>query len=140
MSNHSLRQSARVALMLLLFIVASLPAPAQQKDDTAHRIQFKPGQTSAVVRGTVKRGADVTYELRARQGQRLTLRLTSSSKKRDDVVFSLAGPNGNEMGGSSGMGTLTDFSGELSSTSDYLINVSVNKSRVARYMLEVAIK
>lgn len=69
----------KIISLALMFITLVFIGGAESKAQTAKRIQFAKGKTSATVKGTT--GAyGTTYVVRAKSGQKLVLNLTPASK------------------------------------------------------------
>ncbi len=66
-----------VGLMIALFLNISLASA----NCVERRIQFARGQSSAVLTGRVSANKGVCYKLRVREGQRMTVRLTSPGRR-----------------------------------------------------------
>jgi hypothetical protein len=106
-----------VALLTLLLLIA--PSAWAQK-----RVKFPPGRTTVVLKGKTTGGPSesggmnpVSYVLRARQGQQMTLHLTSAKK---NAVFGLYAPGMDLVEGAQ---SVMDWSGTLPKTGDYEIIV-----------------
>jgi hypothetical protein len=106
-----------VALLTLLLLIA--PSAWAQK-----RVKFPPGRTTVVLKGKTTGGPSesggmnpVSYKLRARAGQQMTLHLTSAKK---NAVFGLYAPGMDLVEGAQ---SVADWSGTLPKTGDYEIIV-----------------
>jgi hypothetical protein len=106
-----------VALLTLLLLIA--PSAWAQK-----RVKFPPGRTTVVLKGKTTGGPSesggmnpVSYKLRAREGQQMTLHLTSAKK---NAVFGLYAPGMDLVEGAQ---SVADWSGTLPKTGDYEIIV-----------------
>jgi hypothetical protein len=124
-----------ICSLLLTFLVLALPfaAQAQRGTSVVRRVNFPRGRTTAIQRGSVRRGVSHDYLLRASAGQTMTVHLASSG----DVSFSILSP-----GGESLADFVRDWSGELPASGDYRINVlpPTRNSNPAQYTLEVTIR
>lgn len=107
--------------------------PVTQPGDT-QRIQFPRGRTSTIINGSVGQDAAASYLLRAGQGQRMTVHLTSSggSKARFDIYPPEAStPALAEQA--------DDWAGQLPSAGDYRLRVYTTAGATA-YTLEVTVR
>jgi hypothetical protein len=108
-----------VWLLIPLLIVTSWVPTLGGGKAMPLRIQFKHGHTAATLRGTLHRDEQTEYVLAARQGQRLTVRITSMP--RQSVTFTLQDPDGEEVKFQVEADPHT--SGILPKTGDYSISV-----------------
>ncbi len=106
-----------VALLTILLVTVST-AWAQK------RVKFPPGRTTVVLKGKTTGGPSesggmnpVSYVLRARKGQQMTLHLTSAKK---NAVFGLYAPGMDLVEGAQ---SVTDWSGRLPKSGNYEIIV-----------------
>lgn len=114
----------------------NMPSELQSGDSAAAtslplRIQFPRGRTSVVLRGTVIANQEALYDLRAKKGQNMSVRLDSRS---DSIRFTLYAVRG-EMLAQDAM----NWQGELPETNDYVIVVTTTERR-SNFTLEVSIK
>jgi hypothetical protein len=132
--NKGLR--AKIHSILLIFILLSTAglASGQKGKSVVRRVSFPRGRTTAVLRGTVKRGLSHDYLLRAQAGQTMTVHLASPSRA---VSFTIRTPDGNYPADFA-----RDWSGELPVSGDYRINVlpPTETEAPASYTLEVTIR
>lgn len=108
-------------------------ASAQKGTSVVRRVQFSRGRTTAILRGTVRRGVSHDYLLGARRGQTMTVHLTSNGA----TSLTILSPDGEALAD-----FVSDWSGELPSGGDYRINVlpPTETNRPAQYTLEVTIR
>jgi hypothetical protein len=106
------------------------------------RVKFPPGRTTVILKGVTTGGPSesggmnaVSYRLRARKGQTMTLHLTSAKR---NAVFGVYAPGTQLIDGAQ---NVTDWSGTLSKSGDYEIIVfpSDEKTNTA-YTLEVTVR
>lgn len=130
-----MKRKAVVLLALLLALSANVWAKTI-------RVKFPAGRTTVVLKGRTTGGPSesggmdpITYRLRARKGQTLTLHLTSAKK---NAIFGVWAP---------GMDPLdvgqnpTDWSGALPKTGDYEISVwPEDEATNTTFTLEVTIR
>jgi hypothetical protein len=126
-------------LTLMLVLLLSAPLMLAQDGTTARRVKFERGRTSAVIKGKLKKGGEVTYVLGASQGQTLSAHISTSS--RETVQFYISGPDESVTSFSGDDGeVITDWSGVLPMSGDYKIHVWVMGGAKANYTLEVMIR
>jgi hypothetical protein len=128
----------RKAVVLLALLLA-LSTNAWAK---TVRVKFPAGRTTVVLKGRTTGGPSesggmdpITYRLRARKGQTLTLHLTSAKK---NAVFGVWAPGMDplDVGQNS-----TDWSGTLPKTGDYEISVwPEDEATNTTFTLEVTIR
>jgi hypothetical protein len=106
------------------------------------RVKFPPGRTTVILKGVTTGGPSesggmnaVSYKLRARKGQTMTLHLTSAKK---NAVFGVYAP-GTEL--IDGAQNVKDWSGELTKTGDYEIIVFPEDEKTnTTFTLEITIR
>ena len=133
--NKARQQAGIRAIIAALFFLLPLDvALAQKGRSIIRRVNFPRGRTTAVLRGTVRRGISHDYLLRARRGQTMIVHLTSDS---DQMSLTILKP-----GGETWMFDTSDWSGELPLTGTYRINVlpDTTTERPKRYTLEITIR
>lgn len=119
-------------------------SPAQ--NSKGERINFARGKSSAVVRGSILRGNEKTYLVRARVGQTITIGITEGGRTdnggNNDVVFYLVAPDGSyPMGMAGEMAEFdTGWSGKLPQTGDYKIVLGTIESEKADFKIWVSIR
>jgi hypothetical protein len=111
------------------------PEPPSPPHPTIQRIRFAPGTISATVSGQVVPGGNNEYVLKASANQQM---LVSTSAEEQAVGISVVGADGTVL--QSPMGGLSNFSGELPSTQDYFITVSIQGDGFADYSMTVTVE
>jgi len=137
--NHYLRTSAFICGCFLLFLCAAPRTIAQGGGKAEpNRIEFKRGTTSTTISGVVRGDEEAEYVLAARQGQKLTIKLTSTPVK--SSVFQILGPDNDTLGLE--YDANFDYSGVLPKTGDYFINVKrpTQAKGTSRYTMTVTIR
>jgi len=133
------RQSAFVCgcLFLLLFAAGSASGQRGGKAEP-NRIEFKAGTSSKTISDTVRNSEEAEYVLAARQGQRLTIKLTSVPAK--SSVFQLLGPDNDTLGLE--YDANYSYTGVLPKTGDYFISVKrpTEAKGTSRYKLTVTVR
>lgn len=129
----------RGCFFLLLLNIAGVTAFAQGGGKAEpNRIEFKPGTYTTTVSGAVRGDEEAEYTLAARQGQKLTIKLTSVPAK--SSVFQILGPDNDTLGLE--FDANYSYSGVLPTTGDYFISVkrpTTAKGR-SRYRLVITIR
>ena len=130
-----MKRKAVVLLALLLALSTNVFAKTI-------RVKFPAGRTTVVLKGRTTGGPSesggmdpITYRLRARKGQTLTLHLTSAKK---NAIFGVWAPGMDplDVGQNS-----TDWSGTLPKTGDYEISVwPEDEATNTTFTLEVTIR
>jgi hypothetical protein len=123
------------AFFLLLALLSTFTAIASA-EGVRKRIKFARGKSSATVSGAVVRGDQDTYIIGAREGQKMTVRITSPEK---NAVFQIKKSNGDFLSGASEGDDAASWSDALLATGDYEIVVGGTRGN-ASYKLTVAIK
>lgn len=121
--------------VLAITLVASVTIWAQK------RVKFPPGRTTVILKGKTTGGPSesggmnpVSYKLRARKGQTMTLHLTSAKK---NAVFGLYAPGMDLVEGAGGK----DWSGVLPKTGDYEIMVFPEDEKTdTTFTLEITVR
>jgi hypothetical protein len=109
-------------------------APPNPPHPTIERINFAPGTISATVSGQVTPGGYNEYVIKASGGQDMMI---STQAEEQAIVISVAGADGTVL--QSSMGGSSNFSGELPSTQDYYIKVTIGGQGFADYSMTVTI-
>jgi len=121
---------------LAILLVATVTTWAQK------RVKFPPGRTTVILKGKTTGGPSesggmnpVSYKLRARKGQTMTLHLTSAKK---NALFGLYAPGMDLVEGAQ---SVADWSGQLPKTGDYEIIVFPEDEKTdTTFTLEVTIR
>lgn len=132
MTTH---QSKRKLLMLcFLSIIFAVDAIA---GDDQKRIKFAKGENSATVAGNVLRGENDKYLIGGREGQKMSVKISSEEK---NAVFQIRdAANGKYLPGAGEADDATEWSEMLPTTGDYEIIVGGTRGN-ADYKLTVTIK
>ncbi|HEV8589537.1 MAG TPA: hypothetical protein VGQ72_11725 [Pyrinomonadaceae bacterium] len=124
----------------LLFILATGGTAFAQRGGKAEpsRIEFKRGASSTTISGVVHGDEQAEYLLSARQGQRLTIKLTAVPAK--SSCFDLQGPDGADVGLEYDCNS--NYSKVLPATGDYFISVKrpTDRKGTSRYRMTVTIR
>jgi len=124
-----------LALGLLLLVATTVWAKST-------RVKFPPGRTTLALKGRTTGGPSesggmdpVSYILRARKGQQMTLHLTSAKK---NALFGVYAPGMDLVEGAQ---SVKDWSGELPKTGDYEIIVfPEDEATDTTFTLEITIR
>jgi hypothetical protein len=124
--------------VLFVFCACSISLAQGGGKAEPNRIEFKRGATSTTVNGKVRGDEEAEYVLAARNGQKLTIRLTSTPSR--STVFQLLGPDNDTLGLEYDANYY--YSGRLTKTGDYFINVSrrARAKGMSRYKLTITIR
>ena len=125
---------------LFIFVVATAATASAQGGGKAepNRIEFKRGATSTTISGVVHGDEQAEYVLSARQGQRLTIKLTNVPAK--SSCFDLKGPDGVDVGLEYDCNW--NYSKALPATGDYFLVVSrpSQSKGTSRYKMTITIR
>jgi len=132
------RKSALVCGLFLLLVATVTTTFAQGGKAEPNRIEFKRGATSTTINGVVHGDEEAEYVLSARQGQRLTLKLTNVPAK--SSCFDLKGPDGVDVGLEYDCNW--NYSKALPATGDYFLVVSrpSQSKGTSRYKMTITIR
>jgi hypothetical protein len=122
-----------------LFVLSGGQAAAQRGGKAEpNRIEFKRGASSTTISGVVHGDEQAEYLLSARQGQRLTIKLTAAPAK--SSCFDLQGPDGADVGLEYDCNS--NYSKVLSATGDYFLTVSrpLQSKGTSRYRMTITIR
>lgn len=133
--------ATRAATIAVAFALSLAAAAAATPPKAAKRIQFKPGESAATLKGTVKETTNEEFVLGAKAGQHLTLRVASPDDP--DMVFYLYRPD-RKLVDDLATANVAEWSGDLPDTGDYRIVVMGRNGDDDRtlyhYTLDVAVK
>ena len=135
----NLRQSAFICSCFLVVLACAAPVFAQNGGKAEpNKIEFKRGTNSTTINGVVRGDEEAEYTLTARQGQRLTIKLTSTPVK--SSVFQLLGPDNDTLGLE--FDANFDYSGVLPKTGDYFISVKrpTTAKGTSRYKMTITVR
>ncbi|HEX8459547.1 MAG TPA: hypothetical protein VF656_19800 [Pyrinomonadaceae bacterium] len=107
-----------VAAMMVVLLTCAVVLSTEKKV----RVKFPPGRTTVVLKGVAVGGEDagISYVLRARKGQRMTVHVSSPQKGR--AAFSIYPPGGGPQVVEGGQ-DVADWDGTLPKSGDYSIHV-----------------
>jgi len=131
-----MKKLAVSVLLMTLFSVSSIARSPSK------RVKFPPGRTTVVLKGRTTGGPSesggmdpVSYVLRARKGQTMTLHLTSAKK---NAVFGLYAPGMDLVEGAQ---SVADWSGTLPKNGDYEIIVFPEDEKTnTTFTLEITVR
>ena len=131
MLTISLKRFIPVVLLALL-LVSALSA---QTDQTKH-IKFAKGKTSATVSDSVLREEVHYYIVNVRQGQRMTVKITSVEK---NASFRIRMPSDGFVQGAGEMEEPKNWTGTITESGDHKIEVGADRGN-ATYRLTVSVR
>ena len=122
----------------LLFLVVATGTAQRGGKAEPNRIEFKRGSSSTTISDVVHNDEQAEYVLSARQGQRLTIKLTNVPAK--SSCFDLKGPDGVDVGLEYDCNW--NYSKVLPATGDYFLVVSrpSQAKGTSRYKMTVTIR
>ena len=124
-----------IFFFLLFTVVPSVSA--QEGEKITHRVRFARGQSSATLKGKIRKNQEIIYTLGASKGQTLTVRVTASTPNHD-VVFTIEGPGSRAMMEEGDLNT--EWTGQLPESGDYQISLGMIESDFSNYTLEVSVR
>jgi len=124
------------AITTLLWLTCSLSLKAQ--GNLKKKVVFPAGQSSAVFKGTIKgQATQQIYLVRVRQGQRLSLLLTSD---KGQTTFNVFNSRDNESIGNP-PGETQEWENTMESTDEYSIIVTIyDAKKTDNYVLRITVK
>lgn len=123
------------SLVIALLLLLPLNAVHAQGNRNVKKLKFTPGTSSAIVKGTVSKNQQASYELEAKKGQQMRVKLIGKAKNNDVVLAEIQGPNGESLLREMD----TSWSGRLAKTGNYTIAIGLIESKIGSYSLEVII-
>jgi hypothetical protein len=120
-----------LSCFLLTLSVFSFETRAQDRTTIDQAVTFKRGASSAVIKKQVRKGTSHQYRIRAREGQNMTVILTTGKR----TSFTVYAPTEGIIEGADGE---TMWRGMLNETGKYLIVIGTDVT--ANYTLEIHIK
>lgn len=123
--------------LMILTAMLGVPAVGNSQDnrpqdrEIRQEIRFARGRSSAIIRKQIRRGISHTYTLRAKEGQRMQVVLTT----RGETSFTVYSPTEGIMEDADGV---KNWRGDLTESGEYQITVGTDNT--ANYTLEVAVK
>jgi hypothetical protein len=133
------RTSAFICGLFVVVVATTTTAFAQRGGKAEpNRIEFKRGMTSTTISDVVHNDEQAEYVLSARQGQRLTIKLTNTPAK--SSCFDLKGPDGLDVGLEYDCNW--NYSKALPATGEYFLVVSrpSQAKGTSRYKMTVTIR
>jgi hypothetical protein len=134
--NGELNMKLKVLASCLLLVFALSLTSNTSADGVRKRIKFAKGKSAATISGAVIRGDRDTYIVGAREGQMISVKITSPE---NNAVFQVRDSNGEYLQDAGEEDDATDWSGDLPSTGDYEIIVGGTRGN-ASYKLTVSIE
>jgi hypothetical protein len=125
-----------ISLLIVLALLTAIISLAHAQQDQTRRVRFARGKHSAILKGGVIRGTRNRYLLGASAGQTMTVHITSVEA---NAVFIIYAPNGKALEGTDEEKDVTDWTGTLPETGDYVIEVGGTRGN-ATYTLKVTVK
>jgi len=123
-----------VSMFLLISVLAF--STLAKADGITRRITFAKGKSSAVLANSVIRGDEDTYLVRAKAGQKMSVKVSSVER---NAVFFIEKPDGGYLENAGEGDDQTVWKGTLPEKGDYKIIVAGTRGN-ATYKLSVTIK
>jgi len=128
--------------LLLTAVIAFAASTALARDEIrTERVHFKPGASSATIKGKIKGYETVDYVLEAGKGQHMNVSMATNNGAN---YFNILAPGENEVAMFIGSTSGNQFEGTLPESGDYKIRVYMMRSaarrdEVANYRLEMIV-
>jgi len=131
----------RTPLLLAALIAFATSAALARDEIRTERVHFKPGTSSATIKGKIKGYETVDYVLEASKGQQMNV---SMATKNGATYFNILAPGENEVAMFIGSTSGNQFEGALPKSGDYKIRVymmrnAARRDEVANYRLEMIV-
>lgn len=112
---------AAVIFAIVVFGAAQSAAAQNMSDSVVTKeVKFDKGKSGAILKGSAKYAMSYVYELRANEGQKMTISLTGNNS---ELSFSVIAPDEETM--EDGFG-VTEWTGELPQSGKYSIVIVMN--------------
>ncbi|MGB6909018.1 MAG: hypothetical protein WBE08_07800 [Methyloceanibacter sp.] len=128
--------------LLMAALIAFATSTALAQDDIrTERVQFRPGASSAIIKGKIKGYETVDYVLEASKGQHMNVSMATNNLS---SYFNILAPGKNDVAMFIGSTSGNQFEGALSESGDYKIRVymmrnAARRNEVANYRLEMIV-
>mgnify|MGYP001547400289 FL=1 len=131
----------RIPLVIAALIPMMVSAALARDDIRTEQVHFKPGASSATIKGKIKGYEVVDYVLEASKGQQMNVSMASDNGAN---YFNILAPGENEVAMFIGSTSGNQFEGGLPESGDYKIRVYMMRSaarreEVANYRLEMIV-
>ena len=128
----------KIKILVLMFLLVNVFTffPVAKADGITSRIKFARGKSSAVLSNSVIRGDEDTYIVRAKAGQKMSVKITSVES---NAVFFIEKPGGGYLENAGEGDDRTVWTDRLPDAGDYKIIVAGTRGN-ATYKLSVKIK
>ena len=135
MKIHGLLMSAIVFSVVFIGGATAVSAQNMQSSVVKKQVKFARGRNKATLRGSAKYGMSYVFNLGAKAGQTMEVRLNG---RNSELSFSVIAPDDETMEGGFGV---SEWSGELPQSGNYSIVVVMNDENAASvpFTLEVKI-
>lgn len=120
-----------LSFTLLTLCVLSFETNAQDRMTVDQRITFKRGATSAVIKKQIRKGTSHQYRIRVREGQEMTVILTTGKR----TSFTVSNLTDGIIEGADGE---TMWKGMITTSGDYYVLIGTDVR--SNYTLEVYVK
>jgi hypothetical protein len=129
-----------LTVMATGLVLAAQPAAAPSPIQT-RTVQFKQGESSATIQGTLKGDQTIDYQLTAGAGQAMVIKFAPTNAS---AYFNLPPPGSSGEAIHIGSSAGNDFSGELQAAGSYTIRVylmrnAARRNESTKYTLDIGI-
>ncbi|MFN9175338.1 MAG: hypothetical protein ACK58N_12755 [Synechocystis sp.] len=136
-----LNSKLSAVLLITGLVVVSPVITLANSDIRTERVQFKPGTSGTVIKGSIKGDQTIDYVINARQNQSANISLGS---KNSSVNFNIIAPGEKDTAFFNSSTNGTQFEGKLPKTGDYKVRVylmrnAARNNEVANYSLDINI-
>ena len=137
----SSRRHLRSLSVLMVFAVLAMPAANASDDIRSERVQFKGGESSAVVEASITGYESVDYVLGAGKGQHMNVSMVTDNGAN---YFNILAPGENDVAMFIGSTSGNQYEGILPASGDYKVRVymmrsAARRNETANYRLEMII-
>ncbi len=136
-----LNSQLSAALLITGLVVASPVMTLAGSNIRTERVQFKPGTSGKVIKGSIKGDQTIDYVINAKKNQSANISLGS---KNSSANFNIIAPGEKDTAFFNSSTNGTQFEGQLPKTGDYKVRVylmrsAARRNEVANYSLDINI-
>ena len=130
-------RSRRIRQIISVFFISALALSSIMAQGVKQKVRFARGSSSTTISGAVVRGDRDRYLVGAKQGQKMSVKITSLE---NNAVFQIFLPGEQEaLSGAGEEDDATNWAGELPEDAEYVIVVGGTRGN-ASYTLKVSIE
>jgi hypothetical protein len=131
-----IRQAFKVTPAAFFGLLLLTTCAFAAQEGLTKRVRFARGRTTATLKNSVVRGTRDRYIVGAREGQQMTVRITSVER---NAVFIIHPPSNRTLESVGEMPESTEWSGKLLESGDYVVEVGGTRGN-ATYTLKVSVR